>query len=89
MIIVYMFQIGIVLFEQDQQICITAYKMLRYLCVCLTQIKAVDIHMSIHPIAKYFLIASCWSHATSSKTKMKFGSASFGGNTSLLLENVK
>ena len=33
MIIVYMFQIGTILFEQDQQICIIAYEMLWYLCI--------------------------------------------------------
>ena len=36
------------MFEQDQQICIIAYKMLRYLCVRLTQIEAVDVRVSTH-----------------------------------------
>jgi len=48
MIIVYMFHIDTVLFEQDQQIYIIAYKILRYLCVRLTQIEAVDVRVSTH-----------------------------------------
>ena len=48
MVIIYMFQIGTILFEQDQPICIITYKMLRYLCIRLTEIETVDVRVSIH-----------------------------------------
>jgi len=48
MVIVYMFQIDSILFEQDQQICIIAYEMLWYLCIRLTQIEAVDVRVTTH-----------------------------------------
>jgi len=51
-IIVHVFQVDTILFEKNQEICVVAYKMLWYLCICLTEIKAV----ACRPIEKYSLI---------------------------------
>jgi len=47
-IVVHMFQIDTILFEKNQEICVVAYKMLWYLCICLTEIKRIDIRVSTH-----------------------------------------
>ena len=90
MIVLNVFQVGTVLFEQDQQVRVVAYQMFRYPRVRLTEIEAVDVRVAIQStLEKYSLIASCLLHATSSKIKIEFGRASLGETTSLLLENVK
>jgi len=43
-----MFQVGTILFEQDQQIRVIAYQMFRYPCICLTEIEAVNVRMAAH-----------------------------------------
>jgi len=60
-VIVHAFQIGTILFEQDQQIFIFAYKMLRYLWwVCLTKIEAVDVRVSHCKVLSYLASLACY-----------------------------
>jgi len=69
-IIVHMFQISTVLFEQDQQICIIAYKMLRYVFSISSRSDIDKSNWRPRVDPKYSLITSCWSHATSSKISL-------------------
>ena len=86
MIVVNVFQVGTVLFEQNQKIRVVAYQIFRYPRVRLTEIEAVDVRVTTHQKVFFYriLLVVC----TSSKIKIEFGRASLGG-TSLLLENVK
>jgi len=43
-----MFQVGSILFEQDQQVRVVAYHMFRYSRVRLTAIEAVNIRVTAH-----------------------------------------
>ncbi|KAL6254329.1 hypothetical protein P5V15_014378 [Pogonomyrmex californicus] len=43
-----MFQVGTILFEQNQQVCIVAYQMFRYPRVRLTEIEAIDVRVAAH-----------------------------------------
>jgi len=49
-IVVHVFQVeqDVILFEKNQKICVVAYKMPWYLCIYLTEIKAVDIDVLTH-----------------------------------------
>ena len=62
----YTFQIVTILFEQDQQICIIVHKMLRYLCVRLIEIEAVDT-----PPLQSTLIASCLLNIIKDKDRIR------------------
>jgi len=42
------FQIDTILFKQDLQICVVAYKMFQYLRMRLTKIEAIDVRVSTH-----------------------------------------
>jgi len=86
MIIVNVFQVGTVLFEQDQ-IRVVAYQMFRYSHIRLTEIETIDIRMASH--RKVFSHCILFVACTSSKIKIEFERASLSGTTSLLLENVK
>ena len=59
MIVVNVFQVGTILFEQDQQVCVIAYQMFRYPRVRLTEIEAVDIcvekYSLPHPACRYVI----------------------------------
>jgi len=56
-----MFQIGTILFEQDQQVRIVAYQMFRYPRVCLTEIEAINVCVTVHrKVFSYrILLISC------------------------------
>ena len=86
MIVVNVFQVGTVLFEQDQQVRVVTYQMFRYPRVCLTEIEAVDVRVATHRkvFSHRILLVTC--HVIKDK---EFGCASLGGTMSLLLENVK
>jgi len=88
MIVVNVFQVGTILFEQDQQVRIVAYQMLRYPRVRLTEIKAVNVRVVAHRkvFSPRILLVACY--VVKDKNR-KFGRASLSGTTSLLLENVK
>ena len=47
-IIVNVFQVGTILFEQDQQVRVVAYQMFRYPRVRLTKIEAVNVRVATH-----------------------------------------
>jgi len=57
-IIVNVFQVDTILFEQDQQVRVVTYQMFRYLRVRLTEIEAVNIRMPRHQRKKEFGRAS-------------------------------
>lgn len=82
-----MFQVGTILFKQNQQIRIITYKVFGNFRIRLTKIESVYVRSRL--IAKYSLIVSYLSYTTSSKTKIEFRSDSIGGITTQLLENVK
>ena len=48
MIVVNVFQVGTVLFEQDQKVRVVAYQMFRYPCERLTEIEAVNVRVTTH-----------------------------------------
>lgn len=68
MIVVNVVQISVVLLEQDQQIHIVTYQVFQYLGVCLTEIETI--RSSVDSMAKYSLIVSSLSQATSSNTNI-------------------
>jgi len=71
-------------FEQNQQICIVAYKViLSIVSLRFTEIEAIDVS------SLQSTLLSHPAYRMSSKIKMKFRSALLGEMTSLLLENVK
>jgi len=82
MIVIHIFQIHLNRINK-----FVTYKVLRYFCVYLTEIEAVDVHRHCVGPLQSILLTSCLSHA-SSKIKIEFGRTSFG-TMSLLLENVK
>jgi len=83
-IVVNVFQVGTILFEQVR---VVAYQMFRYSCVRLTEIEAVNVRVAAHRkvFSHRILLVAC----TLSKIKIEFGRTSLDGTTSLLLENVK
>jgi len=62
MIVVNVFQVGTILFEQDQQIRIIAYQMFRYPRVRLTQIEAVNVRVVTHRkvFSHRILLVACY-----------------------------
>ena len=48
MIVVNVFQVGTVLFKQDQKVRVVTYQMFRYPRVRLTEIEAVDVRVATH-----------------------------------------
>jgi len=82
-----MFQIGTVLFEQDQKIRVVAYQMFRYPHVRLTEIEAIDVRVATHRKVLFHCILLVTCHVI--KNKNKIWRASLAETSSLLLEKVK
>jgi len=81
------FQVGTVLFEQDQKVRVVAYQMFKYPHIRLTEIEAVDVRVATHRkvLSHCILLVTCYII----KDKNKILHASLGGTILLLLENVK
>ena len=86
-IVVNVFQIGIILFEQKQQVRVVAYQMFRYPRVRLTEIEAVNVRVAAHRkvfshrilLVAYYVI----------QDKNRIWARLVRWTTSLLLENEK
>jgi len=86
-IVLNVFQVGTILFEQDQQVRVVAYQMFRYSRVHLTEIEAVNVRVAAHRkvFSHRILLVACYVI----KDKNRIWARLAHGTTSLLLENVK
>jgi len=86
-IVVHVLQIDTLLFKQAQHI---AYKISIFSHMFVTEIETIDVRVSTHcKVLSYTLCLVCRMQYHQRKMKIEFRSASLGGTTSLLLENVK